>query len=50
MNWQSAYGIALVLAAGLHSGCALTGKADALSPRYFSPEQVATSQRAPNPQ
>lgn len=50
MNWQSSYGIALALAAGLQSGCALTGKADALSPRYFSPEQVATRQNAPNPQ
>lgn len=50
MTRQLTFGVGLVLAACLQSACALTGKADALSPRYFSPEQVAASQKAPNPQ
>ena len=32
------------------SGCALTGKGDALSPRYFSPEQSALQRPAPSGQ
>ncbi len=47
---QFACGVGLLVVAGLQGGCALTGKADALSPRYFSPEQVATSQKATNPE
>ncbi len=48
MNRQFAFGVGWLLLAVGQSGCALTGKADALSPRYFSPEQVGTVQKAPN--
>jgi cholesterol transport system auxiliary component len=50
MTRQSTFGVGLVLAACFLSACALTGKADALSPRYFSPEQVASVQKTPNSQ
>ncbi len=48
MNRQFAFGVGWLLVAGGQSGCALTGKADALSPRYFSPEHVVAVQTAPN--
>lgn len=42
--------VVVVIVVALQSSCALTGKADALSPRYFSPEQVARREKVPNPQ
>lgn len=48
MNRQFAVGVGWLLVAYVQSGCALTGKADALSPRFFSPEQVSPVQKAPN--
>mgnify|MGYP000125221907 CR=1 FL=1 len=46
MNAGSGWIGVLVAVFSLQSGCALTSKADALSPRYFSPEQ-ATRQGPP---
>ncbi len=50
MSRRLAFGACWLLATCMQSACALTGKADALSPRYFSPEQVAAGPKTPNPQ
>lgn len=42
--WAMGLGLALV---NLQTGCALTSKAEALSPRYFSPEQPPLSVASP---
>jgi cholesterol transport system auxiliary component len=42
--------LTLCALAAAHAGCALTSKADAVSPRYFSPEQPAKTQALPDPE
>ncbi len=47
MSTNLSFSVACVLFCGIQTACALTSKADALSPRYFSPEQTAKPTSAP---